>query len=334
MLTRRAMLGVLAGGGALFGGALPSAGALSGPFGSWTRLSNEPVLLPAGTGFESAGVFNPSAVKVDDGVVLVYRAQDTKGTSRLGYAKSADGVHFVRRLAPVLSPTASYETEGGVEDPRIVRIAGTYYMTYTGYNSVAMTAQLCLATSLDLITWERHGVILPANVGTWNVHWTKSGAIVPQKIGGRWWMYYLGESNENPAGQMGLAVSDDLLNWKDATAKPILHTRPRMFDSAVCEPGPAPIVTDEGILLVYNGANDYLVYSTGWALFDKNDPTKLIARSEMPMFGAEKSWERIGQVPNVVFVEGMVRDGNRLTFYYGAADTHIGAVVTTLRLRS
>jgi len=328
------MLGVLAGGGALFGGAFPSAGAPSGPFGSWTRVSDEPILSPAGTGFESAGVFNPSAVKVDDGMVLIYRAQDRKGTSRLGYAKSADGIHFVRRPTPVLSPTASYETEGGVEDPRIVRIAGTYYMTYTGYNSVAMTAQLCLATSSDLITWDRHGVILPANVGTWNVHWTKSGAIVPEKIGGRWWMYYLGESDEKPAGQMGLAVSDDLLTWKDATPSPILHTRPRMFDSAVCEPGPAPIVIDEGILLVYNGANDYLVYSTGWALFDKKDPTKLLARSERPMFAAEKSWERIGQVPNVVFVEGMVRDGNRLTFYYGAADTHIGAVVTTLLLRS
>ncbi len=334
MLTRRAMLGVLAGGGALLGGALPAPAALAGPFGAWTRLSNEPVLGPSGNGFEGAGVFNPSAVKVDDGIVLIYRAQDAKGTSRLGYAKSSDGIHFERRSAPVLSPSASYEFAGGVEDPRIVRIGNTYYMTYTGYNSVAETAQLCLATSPDLLTWERHGVILPANLGTWNVHWTKSGAIVPEKVNGRWWMYYLGESDELPAGQMGIAVSDDLLTWKDATPKPILHTRPRMFDSAVCEPGPAPVVTDDGILLVYNGANDYLVYSTGWALFDKNDPTKLIARSETPMFGAEKRWERIGQVPNVVFVEGMVRDGDRLTLYYGAADTYIGAAVTTLRLRS
>ncbi|GAC1309483.1 MAG: glycoside hydrolase family 130 protein [Vulcanimicrobiaceae bacterium] len=334
MLTRRAMLGVLAGGGALLSGALPATSAIAGPFGRWTRLSESPVLSPEGAGFQSAGVFNPSAVKVDDGVVLIYRAQDTKGTSRLGYAKSTDGIHFKQRAAPVLSPSAPYEFQGGVEDPRIVRIDGTYYMTYTGYNSVAETAQLCLATSTDLLAWERHGVILPANVGTWNVHWTKSGAIVPQKVNGRWWMYYLGESDELPAGQMGIAVSDDLLVWKDATRKPIMHTRPRMFDSAVCEPGPAPIVTDDGILLIYNGANDYLVYSTGWALFDKTDPTKLIARSETPMFGAEKSWERIGQVPNVVFVEGLVRDGDRLTCYYGAADTHIGAVVTTLRPRS
>ncbi len=327
------MLGVLAGGGALCGGVLPASGASSGPFSTWTRVSDEPLLVPAGAGFESAGVFNPTAVKTDDGIVLIYRAQDATGTSRLGYAKSSDGIHFQRRSAPVLRPTAPYEFQGGVEDPRIVRIGGIYYMTYTGYNSVAETAQLCLATSADLVTWERHGVILPANAGTWNVHWTKSGAIVPQRVNGRWWMYYLGESNENPAGQMGVAVSDDLLAWRDATPKPVLHTRPRMFDSAVCEPGPAPIVTDEGILLVYNGANDYLVYSTGWALFDKNDPTKLIARAEMPMFGAEKRWERIGQVPNVVFVEGVVRDGDRLTFYYGAADTNIGAVVTTLRWR-
>ena len=302
------------------------------PIGAWKRVSATPLLEPRGSGFESAGVFNPSAVKTSDGVVLIYRAQDKAGTSRLGYAKSTDGVTFVRNPEPVLSPVAPYEREGGVEDPRIVRIGSTYYMTYTGYNSIAQTAQLCLATSSDLVHWDRQGVILPANAGTWNVHWTKSGAIVPTKIGGRWYMYYLGESNEAASGQMGLAVSDDLVSWKDATPTPVLHTRLRSFDSQVCEPGPAPIVLDAGILLIYNGANDYLVYSTGWALFDRNDPSKLIARSGEPNLGAQLPWERIGQVPNVVFVEGMIRTGTTLTCYYGGADTTIGSAQTTLRI--
>ncbi len=332
MMTRRRLLGALAGCSlAAAATGLEALGSVPTPIGTMRRHSHEPILGPQGSGFESAGVFNPAAVKTNDGIVLIYRAQDKAGTSRLGYAKSTDGEHFERHSQPVLSPSASYEAEGGVEDPRVVRIDGTYLLTYTAYDSIDSTAQLCLAMSSDLVTWERQGIILPANAGAWNVHWTKSGAIVPQKIGGRWFMYYLGEANENPPGQMGLAVSDDLIHWKDATPVPVMRTRPRSFDSRVCEPGPAPVVLDKGILLVYNGANDYLVYSTGWALFDRNDPSKLLARSDHPSLAAEEPWERIGQVPNVVFVEGLVREDDRLTMYYGAADTYIGAATAFLR---
>ena len=123
---------------------------------------------------------------------------------------------------------------------------------------------------------------------------------------------------------MGVAYSDDLLHWKDALDHPILASRPGSFDSQVVEPGPAPIITPHGIFLIYNGADDKLVYSTGWVLFDKNDPTKVLARSDEPVFAPEKEWEKVGQVPNVVFVEGMVQDGNRWLFYYGGADKNVG----------
>jgi len=92
----------------------------------------------------------------------------------------------------------------------------------------------------------------------------------------------------------------------------------------VVEPGPPPVLTKEGILLVYNGADDRLAYRTGWALFDGNDPTRLRARSDTPIFVPERPWELVGQVPNVVFVEGLVREGPRWLFYYGAADTRVG----------
>jgi predicted GH43/DUF377 family glycosyl hydrolase len=85
------------------------------------------------------------------------------------------------------------------------------------------------------------------------------------------------------------------------------------------------MVTPEGIFLVYNGADDNLVYSTGWVLFDKADPTKVIARADKPIFHPVETWEKVGQVPNVVFVEGLVRRGNRWLFYYGGADKYIGA---------
>ena len=268
--------------------------------------------------------------------MMLYRAQDRQGTSSLGYATSEDGIHFNRRPTPVLIAEAPYEKGGGVEDPRLQKFGDTYYLTYTGYNNVdgvaadKKDAQLCLATSKDLLHWERQGIIIPAYKGKWNVKWTKSGAMVPEKINGKYWMYYLGDA-KGKGSQMGVAFSEDLLHWTEALDHPVLASRPGSFDAQVVEPGPAPVITKQGIFLIYNGADDNLVYSTGWALFDKKDPTKVLARSDKPVFGPELDWEKVGQVPNVVFVEGAVLDGKRWLFYYGGADKTVGVATAPVR---
>jgi predicted GH43/DUF377 family glycosyl hydrolase len=286
-----------------------------------SRLSDRPVLEP-GPPWSSTGLFNPTAVAYKGKTVLLFRATDAAMISRIGYAESTDGLRFKIRPQPVLEPAAPYELGGGVEDPRLVRIGGLFYLTYTGYNG--KDAQLCLATSKDLIHWQRKGVILPAYRGSWNTKWTKSGAILPEKVKDRWWMYYLG-TRTDPDGQerdyMGLASSPDLLHWADATSAPVLPRRPGTFDSRVMEPGPAPILTTAGILLLYNGASDALVYGPAWARFDREDPRKLIARADRPFLLPELDWEKKGVVPNVIFLEGLVES----TAYYGAADHVIGA---------
>jgi beta-1,2-mannosidase len=285
------------------------------PFGTWSRLT------PQGDGFEAKGVFNPAVVRDGDRYVMLYRAQDAKGTSRLGIATSRDGVHFLREPEPVLAPAAAYERNGGVEDPRLTKIGRTFYLTYTAYDG--RDAQLALATSTDLRRWERRGVIIPANVGRWNVKWTKAGAILDEPVNGRYWMYYMADGRSG-SDQMGVAYSEDRLRWTEALDAPVLARRPGFFDSRVVEPGPPPLMTPEGILLVYNGADDRLVYRTGWVLFDREDPTRVVARSDTPIFEPQRAWELQGQVPNVVFVEGLVREGDRWLFYYGGADSHIG----------
>jgi len=297
------------------------AAATTFPFGEWRRAAEAPVLSPQGTTWESAGTFNPAVVRHGSKFVMLYRAQDAAGTSRLGYAESADGIFFTRRAEPVLSPEADYEKDGGVEDPRLQRFGDTYYLTYTGYNK--KDAQLCLATSQDVIHWERKGVILPAYKGNWNRGWTKSGAMVPEKIGGKYWMYWLGTTADK-TDQMGISYSSDLLHWTEATETPVLPRRPGKFDSRVVEPGPPPIFTKDGIILIYNGADDKLIYRTGVAVFDRKDPRKLLSRTDEPIFTPEKEWEKVGQVPNVVFVEGMARQGKRWLFYYGGADKYVG----------
>ncbi len=298
------------------------------PFGKWQRISDSPILAPSTNPWESSGTFNPTVVRHKGKFVMLYRAQGKDGTSRLGYAESIDGVHFTRRDKPVFSPEADYEKAGGVEDPRLVQIGDSFYLTYTGYDK--KDAQLCLATSTDLLHWDRKGVIIPANRGNWNVKWTKSGAIVPEKINGKFWMYFLGTSADGK-DQAGLAYSTDLLHWTEATQKPVLPVRPGQFDSRVAEPGPAPLLTPEGIVLIYNGADDKLVYRTGVAVFDRSDPKKLLWRSSEPIFAPELEWEKVGQVPNVVFVEGMVQQANRYLFFYGGADKYVGVAAAPLQ---
>ena len=113
------------------------------PFGAWNRLTETPVIAPRGDGWEAAGTFNPAVIMRGNKIVMLYRAQDEEGTSRMGYAESTDGIHFTRREKPVLSPTEEYEKDGGIEDPRLVQFGNAYYLTYTGYNE--KDAQLCLA---------------------------------------------------------------------------------------------------------------------------------------------------------------------------------------------
>ncbi len=291
------------------------------PPGKVTRLSEQPLLSPQGNGFESAGTFNPAVVKDGKRYVMLYRAQDSKGTSRLGFAESTDGIAWKRREQPVLIPEAIYEKDGGVEDPRLVKIGADWILTYTAYNK--KDAQLALATSRDLIHWDRKGVILPAYKGRWNVNWTKSGAILDKQVNGRYWMYFMADAKGRP-DQTGVAWSTDLIHWNEVFDHPVLPRREGKFDSRVTEPGPPPIITPQGILLIYNGADDKLVYRTGWALFDSKDPSKLLARSDSPVFSPERDWEIKGQVPNVVFVEGMVSTGGKRLLWYGGADKYVG----------
>lgn len=311
------------------------------------RVSREP-LMRLNQSWAKFGLFNPAAIRVGEKTILLYRAMDVQQTSRIGYAESRDGLHFTSRPDPVLQPETDYEAGGGVEDPRLVRIGDVYYLTYTGYNK--RDAQLCLATSRDLIHWRREGVILPAYRGIWNTGWTKSGAILASKIQGKWWMYYLG-TRKDPDGvardYMGVANSSDLLHWSDASGKPVLERRPDAFDSRVMEPGPPPLLTGAGILLFYNGADEHLVYGPAWVLFDRQDPTRVIARSDAPLLLPELEWERAGNVPNVIFLEGAVQralgtrgaGSNRtgdieLMGYYGAADKYVGAMRIPISITS
>lgn len=303
--------------------------------------------------WESNDTFNPGATVKDGKVVLLYRSEDKSGiaigerTSRLGYAESSDGLHFTRSTTPVLYPAddsqKEFEWPGGCEDPRVAMTEdGTYVVFYTQWNR--KTPRLGVATSKDLKTWTKHGPIFRNAQGSiFNephksasiVTTVKDGRQVIAKINGKYTMYW---------GELGvfLATSDDLINWQpllDKTGKPIPLISPRegFFDSDLTECGPPAVLTDKGILLLYNGKNNPQkgdkrftgnAYCAGQVLFDKTDPTKMIGRLDAPFFRPMEPFEKSGQyVDGTVFVEGLVYFQKKWFLYYGCADSRVAVAV-------
>ncbi len=316
--------------------------------------------------WEAKDVFNPAIVVRHDTIFMLYRAQDKiglpGGTSRIGLATSTDGLHFTKMSAPVFYPSndslKKYEWQGGAEDPRIVEDEqGVYYMTYTAYDG--NLARLLIATSTDLLHWKKYGsVFTKAYQGKYLNLWSKSGSIVSKyvegkivatKINGKYWMYW-GDQN------IWAATSTDLINWEpvemQANEKPpitlkgqalnmpllkiVIPTRDKMFDADLVESGPPAMLTEQGILLIYNSRNLKNIgdtslpdgtYTGGQVLLDKNNPTKVLNRLDHYFFKPDKPYELTGQVNNVCFLEGLASYQGKWFLYYGTADSKIAVAI-------
>lgn len=314
--------------------------------------------------WEERNVLNPTALVLDNKVYLLYRAQDKQGTSRIGMAVSEDGLHFEKMPEPIFYPQAdsmkvfewNYKKDAtqqtntedcyfcyfdGTEDPRIVKSEdGNYFMTYTAYDG--KTARLAIASSPDLKNWTKHGLVLKDE--KYQDTWSKAGAIVSKmvdgqavatKIDGKYWMYY-GDTD------LFMATSKDLIHWEalenteSGKRFSVLTPRTGYFDSRLVEPGPYAILKEDGILLIYNASNaencndpelPKFTYAAGQAFFDKNQPFKLLERTKDYFIHPDKDYERVGEVNEVCFVEGLVKFKDKWFLYYGTADSKIAVAI-------
>lgn len=322
--------------------------------------------------------FNPGAVVHEGRVCLLVRAEDTvgryAGTSRLGLATSSDGLHFELEDEPVLAPGddawQAWEWPGGCEDPRVVEAPdGGFVCTYTAFDG--KVGCLFVATSPDLRRWTKHGpafaqtryVRRPTKAGAILTE-LKDGRLVAARHDGKYWMYW-GE------GLIYAATSNDLIAWKPVEVdtspdryltwdpraggqsqwridrvpgtmglRPLAGPRRRRFDSLLTEPGPPALLTKDGVVLIYNGANHYengapdtppFAYQPGQMLFDAADPTAVIARAQEPFLRIDPA-EAQGQVGNVCFAQGLVAFQGRWLLYVGLADSRLG--VSTAPIQS
>ena len=315
------------------------------PLLGFQEYHNNPILAPnPANNWESGYLYNPAAIVIDDMVWLLYRAQNSSKTSTVGLAWSTDGYNFTRYNQPVLTPTEWYETPGGCEDPRVIRVNGTFYMTYTGFDG--KTARLCMATSTDLISWEKHGPILPnitdieyrfqdpMNAYRARSFWSKSGAILDEPLNGLYHMQF-GDSF------LMSANSTDLIHWNYTLNDGPYAQKLNVWEQGLMESGAPPIKTrhDGMWLKIYNGValgpGGYKMgqYSTGQMLIDPiNFPRgPPIARLETPLLQPTSVHEVEGQVDNVIFSEGLVQFHGQWFMYFGQGDSFLGVANTAVQ---
>jgi beta-1,2-mannobiose phosphorylase / 1,2-beta-oligomannan phosphorylase len=294
------------------------------------RYNKNPVLIPNESNWwESKAVFNCATLYDGDKVHMLYRAvgEYENYISRIGYAYSKDGFYFTRRDEIAISPTEEYE-KYGIEDPRIVEIDHQAYISYvilSGYVRDRPLASTALATTTDYIDYTRLGIITSKESDN------KDVVLFPEKINeklsnGEEKMTYfflhrpsswIGSAYGVDRPSIWLGEGNSLTNFEKHT---LLLKPEEKWESLKVGAGTPPIKTKHGWLVIYHGVSNDRVYSAGAAILDLKEPGKVVGRTKKPILEPEETYERHGDVDNVVFPTGACVIDGKLFVYYGGAD--------------
>ena len=289
------------------------------------RYADNPILTARDVPFKANSLFNAGAVKFNDQYLLVCRVELPSGLSALVKAWSHDGIHFEVEDKLFLRAEDHGDlleyVQWGIEDVRINPLNGDFYLTYTGYSPNEPV--VLLAKTSDFETVEVLDVISePVN---------KDAVIFPEKINGYYWKI------DRPAispvqGDMWINRSPDLIHW--GFNRRLISTRKPWWDADKIGASTPPIKTELGWLMLYHGVRTIgtsMIYRQGLLLLDLNEPYKVLGRSKEPLISPEESYERIGDVPNVIFCTGwIVEDDGEVKIYYSGADSNICLATTSL----
>jgi predicted GH43/DUF377 family glycosyl hydrolase len=295
----------------------------------FTRYSGNPILSRPDWPYPINSVFNAGAVKLPDGdTLLLCRVEERTGLSHLCAARSSNGIDGWRiDQHPTLlaSPRQFPEEIWGIEDPRITYVPELeqYAIAYTSFARGGPGVSLALTR--DFRSFERIGVIMPPE--------DKDAALLPRRIKGYWAMIH--RPVTSLGAHMWISYSPDLRHW--GNHKIILEARRGGWWDAnkigLCSP---PIETSKGWLTIYHGVRHTAsgsIYRLGLALFDLDNPEICLQRGDSWMFGPETTYERSGDVSDVVFPCGQTigADGDTIHLYYGAADSCMAMATGSIR---
>lgn len=295
------------------------------------RAKENPIIIPNSEhSWESKATFNPGAIYLDGKVHLIYRAMSEDNTSVFGYATNEDGVHVdYRSPEPVYVPRESFEQKrepggnSGCEDPRLTKIGNRIYMLYTAFDGknpprVALTWILAKDFVKQKWVWAKPVLISPPDLDD------KDACIFPEKINGKYFIIHRSGNDIDSAFSPTLNFDGKTwigeYNW--------IFPRAGMWDSKKIGIAAPPIKTKKGWVLFYHGVSEEDdFYRVGAILLDLADPTKIIARSDEPIFEPETDYEKEGQMPNVVFPCGAVLLDDKFFLFYGGADKVVGVAI-------
>lgn len=288
----------------------------------FSRHSDNPILTANDWPYAVNSVFNPGATLLPDGTTLLLcRVEDRRGLSHLTVARSVNGIdnwQIDSRPTFAADPIDFPEELWGVEDPRITYVEELkkYAIVYTAYTRDGPGVSLALTE--DFSQFERLGVIMAPE--------DKDAALLPHRIDGQWALIHRPVSA--PRAHMWISFSENLYHW--GRHKLMLEARRgAWWDANKIGLSPPPILTAKGWLVIYHGVRQTAagaIYRLGLALFDLMNPEVCLKRGDEWIFGPEETYERRGDVDNVVFPCGttIAPDGDTVRLYYGAADTKIG----------
>ena len=314
------------------------------------RCPENPIVRPGLYPWWRVSVFNPGAILECGKFYLYERAAGSLRPfqTSIGLLVSDDGIHFTHAsIEPVFTGAMAGYPKGSVQDARIVKIGGLYYLCYamqpyqmdcrpTGRGAPdyythdypewsecawPMITRSGIAVSRDLINFEHVCFVTPSEIDDRDV------ILFPQKIKGRYALLRRPIRQARPeAGPHGpsiwISYSDDLQEWTE----PRLVARPESaWEGGKIGAAAPPVKTERGWLLLYHGVDQDSVYRVGAMLLDLNDPAKVVARTKRYIMEPEEYYEKFGLViPNVIFPTGNVVKDGILHIYYGCADTSIG----------
>lgn len=290
------------------------------------RYKNNPIITLEDIPFRTNTVFNGAPIKNGNEYYIVLRVEGLQGYSYFVLGRSKDGYKFIVDDKPIMLPAksgvfAKYEARG-LEDPRITKIDGEYYMLYTAYSKYG--ARIALAKTENFYDYERIALVSePGN---------KDGVLFPEKINGEY--VRLDRPIGEGIGSIWASFSKNLIDW--GKSKLVISPRNGYWDSYRIGASVPPIKTDHGWLEIYHGVKMTSagpIYRVGTVLLDLDEPHKVIARCSDTALSPRADYERIGDVGNVVFACGAIVEKNgEVKIYYGGADTCI--CVATVKLQN
>jgi beta-1,2-mannobiose phosphorylase / 1,2-beta-oligomannan phosphorylase len=327
------------------------------------RNPNNPIITAGLYPWRMAATFNPG-VLYEDGKFFLY--ERTASGFRpfhcyIGLLESRDGVHFQHVSdQPVFTPEMAGSKYGSVQDPRVVKIEHTYFMTYayrpftwsinpTGVgvfeghetdfpgfdgDSSKNQTRTGIAVSDDRLHWRHHAWVNDLDVDDRDV------ILFPEKIDGQYVVLrrprkFVGtmQSQEDHPG-IFISHSPDLTTWSEPER--VIAPQYAWEGNRIGGSTP-PIKTEQGWLVFYHGVETVdpayrrVCYRMGAMMLDLKDPRRVLARTEQFLMEPETYYEKFGSViPNVIFPTGCVVKEGLIYLYYGVCDTAIALATARL----